>query len=54
MNRFIMAAVAGVLAATTAYAEVTEQDVANDQTITTQVVTNGWVVTFSATARWRL
>ncbi len=41
MNRFIMAAVAGVLAATTAYAEVTEQDVANDQTITTQVVTNG-------------
>ncbi|WP_299640776.1 PQQ-dependent methanol/ethanol family dehydrogenase [uncultured Ruegeria sp.] len=41
MNRFIMATVASVIAAGVAYAEVTEDDLANDQTITTQVVTNG-------------
>ncbi len=41
MSRFIMAAVASVLVAGTASAEVTEDDLANDQTITTQVVTNG-------------
>ena len=41
MNRFTMAAVASVIAAGTAHAEVTEDDLANDQTITTQVVTNG-------------
>jgi alcohol dehydrogenase (cytochrome c) len=41
MNRFIMAAVAGVLATSTAHADVTEKDLANDQTITDQIVTNG-------------
>ncbi|WP_294620699.1 PQQ-dependent methanol/ethanol family dehydrogenase [uncultured Roseovarius sp.] len=41
MNRFIMAAVAGVLATSTAHADVTEEDLANDQTITDQIVTNG-------------
>ncbi|WP_298850103.1 PQQ-dependent methanol/ethanol family dehydrogenase [uncultured Ruegeria sp.] len=41
MNRFIMATVASVIAAGAAYAEVTEDDLANDQTITTQIVTNG-------------
>lgn len=41
MNRFIMAAVAGVLATSTAHAEVSEDDLANDQTITDQIVTNG-------------
>ena len=41
MNRFIMAAVAGVLATSTAHANVTEEDLANDQTITDQIVTNG-------------
>jgi len=41
MNRFIMAAVAGVLATSTAHAEVSEEDLANDQTITDQIVTNG-------------
>ncbi|GAA6160393.1 MULTISPECIES: PQQ-dependent methanol/ethanol family dehydrogenase [Ruegeria] len=41
MSRFIMATVASVIAAGAAYAEVTEDDLANDQTITTQVVTNG-------------
>ena len=41
MNRFIMAAVAGVLATSAAHADVTEEDLANDQTITDQIVTNG-------------
>ncbi|WP_171126810.1 MULTISPECIES: PQQ-dependent methanol/ethanol family dehydrogenase [unclassified Ruegeria] len=41
MNRFIMAAAASIMATGAAYAEVTEDDLANDQTITTQVVTNG-------------
>ncbi len=41
MNRFIMAAAASIVATGAAYAEVTEDDLANDQTITTQVVTNG-------------
>lgn len=41
MNRFIMAAVAGVLATGTAHAQVGEEDLANDQTITSQIVTNG-------------
>ncbi|WP_170775724.1 PQQ-dependent methanol/ethanol family dehydrogenase [Ruegeria lacuscaerulensis] len=41
MSRFIMAAVASVIATGAAYAEVTEDDLANDQTITTQIVTNG-------------
>ena len=41
MNRFIIAAVAGLLATTALHADVTEEDLANDQTITTQVVTNG-------------
>ena len=41
MNRFILAATASILLAGTATAEVTEADLANDQTITTQIVTNG-------------
>ncbi|CAD0186684.1 Quinoprotein alcohol dehydrogenase (cytochrome c) [Ruegeria sp. THAF57] len=41
MSRFIIAAVASVIVSSAAYAEVTEDDLANDQTITTQVVTNG-------------
>ncbi len=41
MNRFIMAAAASIVATGAAYAEVTEDDLANDQAITTQVVTNG-------------
>ncbi|MFA3919281.1 PQQ-dependent methanol/ethanol family dehydrogenase [Ruegeria hyattellae] len=41
MSRFIMAAVASVIATGAAYAEVTEDDLANDQSITTQIVTNG-------------
>ncbi|MEC3861730.1 PQQ-dependent methanol/ethanol family dehydrogenase [Mesobacterium sp. TK19101] len=41
MNRFMTAVVAGTLIAGMAQAGVTEDDLANDQTITTQVVTNG-------------
>jgi alcohol dehydrogenase (cytochrome c) len=41
MNRFIIAVTAAILATGVARAEVTEDDIANDQTITTQVVTNG-------------
>ncbi|MEO3413947.1 PQQ-dependent methanol/ethanol family dehydrogenase [Roseovarius sp. CAU 1744] len=41
MNRFIMAVTASLVAAGIAQAEVTEEDLRNDQTITTQVVTNG-------------
>ena len=41
MNRFILAVTAGLLAAGVTQAQVTEEDLANDQTMTTQVVTNG-------------
>ncbi|MCR8547550.1 PQQ-dependent methanol/ethanol family dehydrogenase [Salipiger sp. P9] len=41
MNRFILAVTAGLLAAGMAQAQVTEEDLANDQTMTNQVVTNG-------------
>ncbi len=41
MNRFTMTVVASVIAVGTAHAEVTEDDLANDQSITTQVMTNG-------------
>jgi alcohol dehydrogenase (cytochrome c) len=42
MNRFVAAVTASILAATGAFAEgVTEEMLANDQTITNQVVTNG-------------
>ncbi|WP_421905783.1 PQQ-dependent methanol/ethanol family dehydrogenase [Mameliella sp.] len=42
MNRFILAAAASILlTGSAATAEVTEADLADDQTITTQVVTNG-------------
>ncbi|GGE54645.1 PQQ-dependent methanol/ethanol family dehydrogenase [Actibacterium pelagium] len=41
MNRFLTTVIAGVIATGTAYAGVTEDDLKNDQTITTQVVTNG-------------
>ncbi|WP_116133963.1 PQQ-dependent methanol/ethanol family dehydrogenase [Tropicimonas sp. IMCC34043] len=41
MKRLIAAAVAGTLVAGMAQAGVTEDDLKNDQTITTQVVTNG-------------
>ena len=41
MNKFVMAACIGIMAAPGAFAQVTEEDLLNDQTITTQVVTNG-------------
>lgn len=41
MNRFIAAVVAGVLTAGASFAGVTEDELKNDQSITTQVVTNG-------------
>lgn len=41
MTRFITTITAAILAATSASAEVTEADLANDQTITDQIVTNG-------------
>ena len=41
MNRFITAVTAMMLAGTMAQAQVTDEDIANDATITTQVVTNG-------------
>ena len=41
MNRFIAAACAGILAATAAAAQVTEEDLANDQDNVQQIVTNG-------------
>ena len=43
MKRFIMAASVSLmaLASTQATAQVTEEEVANDQTITDQIVTNG-------------
>lgn len=41
MNRFITAVATGIMAATVAHAEVTENDLKNDQTMTSQVVTNG-------------
>ena len=41
MNRFITAVSAAIIAAGTAYAEVSEEDLANDQSMTSQIVTNG-------------
>ncbi|MFZ3581576.1 PQQ-dependent methanol/ethanol family dehydrogenase [Loktanella sp. DJP18] len=41
MNRFITAVTAMILAGSMAQAQVTDEDIANDATITTQVVTNG-------------
>lgn len=41
MNRFMLAAVAGLLAAGSTAADVTEADLANDQSVTDQIVTNG-------------
>ena len=41
MNRFITAVTAMMLAGSMAQAQVTDDDIANDATITTQVVTNG-------------
>ena len=41
MNKFVMAACIGIMAAPGAFAQVTEEDLLNDQSITTQVVTNG-------------
>ncbi|SMX34553.1 PQQ-dependent methanol/ethanol family dehydrogenase [Actibacterium lipolyticum] len=41
MNRFIIAVAASVLATGVAHAEVTEDDLRNDQSITNQIVTNG-------------
>ncbi len=41
MNRFVLAACAGIMAGPAAFAQVTEEDLANDQSITTQIVTNG-------------
>ncbi|AVO38235.1 PQQ-dependent methanol/ethanol family dehydrogenase [Pukyongiella litopenaei] len=41
MNRFMITATASLIAAGAAQAQVTEDDLRNDQTITTQIVTNG-------------
>ena len=41
MKRLFLASAVCVLASTTVFAGVTEEDIANDATITTQVVTNG-------------
>ena len=41
MNKFITCVIAGTMVAATANAEVTEADLRNDQTNTSQVVTNG-------------
>ena len=41
MNRYIAAVVVGLLAAAPGFAQVTEEDLANDQTTTHQIVTNG-------------
>ena len=41
MNRFITAVAAGTMMAGVSHAGVTEDDLRNDQTTTTQVVTNG-------------
>ncbi len=41
MNRFILAVTASLVATGAAYAEVTEEDLANDQANTAQIVTNG-------------
>ena len=41
MNRFVTAVIAGIMMAGTGHAGVTEDDLKQDQTITTQVVTNG-------------
>ncbi|MEO1550253.1 MAG: PQQ-dependent methanol/ethanol family dehydrogenase [Pseudomonadota bacterium] len=41
MNRFILAVTAGVMAASFAQADVTESDLANDQSMTSQITTNG-------------
>ena len=41
MNRFVTAVIAGIMMAGTSHAGVTEDDLKQDQTITTQVVTNG-------------
>jgi len=41
MHRFLLTVTAGVLASGLAQAQVTEDDLRNDQTITNQVVTNG-------------
>ncbi|MDA7424366.1 PQQ-dependent methanol/ethanol family dehydrogenase [Thalassococcus lentus] len=41
MNRFVAAAIFGLIATTGAQAEVTEEMIANDQMMTNQVVTNG-------------
>ena len=41
MTRFIMAVAAGLMATSVAQADVTEQDIANDQANTSQIVTNG-------------
>ena len=41
MTRFIMAMAAGLMATSVAQADVTEQDLANDQANTSQIVTNG-------------
>lgn len=41
MNRFITAVTAMIMAGSMAQAQVTDEDIANDATITTQIVTNG-------------
>ncbi|HIC82596.1 MAG TPA: PQQ-dependent dehydrogenase, methanol/ethanol family, partial [Kiloniellaceae bacterium] len=41
MHRFLLVVTAGVLASGLAQAQVTEDDLQNDQSVTTQIVTNG-------------
>ena len=41
MQRFLLTVTAGILASGLAQAQVTEDDLRNDQTITNQIVTNG-------------
>ena len=41
MNRFIIAVTAAICATGVARAEVTQDDITNDQTNTSQIVTNG-------------
>ena len=41
MNRFVLAVCAGIMVAPMAYAQVTDEDLANDDVVTTSVLTNG-------------
>lgn len=56
MNRFVKAAVAATMTfafSNVAVAQVTEEDLANDQATPGDILTNGMGGTFSAIPRWR-